>query len=170
MAWPRSRMQRGRTAAVAKWPRERRFSSGASKSFSQLRRLLLWNAVSLPPPPGQAPGALPRLRGRLQAGGTRYIGYGGTSTRPTLSGWQRKTWGYVGQAVLVVVLEKGGWVAVGWSIAPTANCTPRPRVEGFHRDSPRECRQDIRDATGFLSPPLFPVRALRGRACHGCRS
>jgi hypothetical protein len=27
-----------------------------------------------------------------------------------LSGWQRKTWGYVGQAVLVLVLEKWGWV------------------------------------------------------------
>jgi len=29
--------------------------------------------------------------------------------RPTLSGWQRKTWGYVRQAVLVVVrvLESG---------------------------------------------------------------
>jgi hypothetical protein len=32
--------------------------------------------------------------------------------RPTLSGWQRKTSGYVGPAVLVLVLvpEKWGWV------------------------------------------------------------
>jgi hypothetical protein len=85
--------------------------------------------------------------------------------RPTLSGVHHRSGGYGGQAVLVLVLEKWGWVAKCWSIAPAANCN-RVAGGGAARDIGDELRSqrpktdgnaaaDFRSRKGAVHRALF---------------